>query len=232
MLHPLARAIARFDAPVDGHRGITAGAIVSHHFYETDPSRGFLRGIKLQLMRSNGPALTALGGGGARLPWGRVHHSAFAKRFGHTLSVSICSDDLPDAENRVTLADSLLDGDGLPAPKMIYRVGANTRRALDWGLDRAAELLAEAGAGEQERVPLVRDAGFHLMGTARLGTDRETSVCDAYGRTHDVPNLFVADGSLFVTAGAVNPTNTIQALALRLADRIADTARDLNTPEP
>jgi len=228
MLHPLGRVIGRFDAPVGGHRGITAGAIVSHHFYETDIARGFVRGIKLQVMRSNGPALTALGGGGPRLPWGGGHHAAFLQRFDRTLSVSICSDDLPEPENRVDLSNDLRDGDGLPAPRMIYRVGENTRRALDWGVKQAETLLREAGTVETQTVPLVRDAGFHLMGTARLGRDPDSSVCDAYGRTHDVPNLFIADGALFVTAGAVNPTNTIQALALRLADRIADTARELS----
>ncbi|MFT8244840.1 GMC family oxidoreductase [Roseomonas sp. BN140053] len=230
MLHPLGRVIGEFDASVGGHRGITAGAITSHEFYETDPARGFLRGIKLQVMRSPGPALTALGGGGSRLPWGAAHRDRFAARFDRTLSVSICSDDLPEEENRVELSERLQDGHGLPAPRMVYQVGGNTRRALDWGLAKADALLAEAGAIRREAVPLVRDAGFHLMGTARMGEDPERSVCDRFGRTHDVPNLFVADGSLFVTAGAVNPTNTLQALALRLADHIAGTARELVPP--
>ena len=61
-------------------------------------------------------------------------------------------------------------------------------------------------------------AGWHLMGTARMGTDPETSVVNEWGRCHDVRNLFIIDGSIFVTAGGVNPTNTIQALALYIAD--------------
>ncbi len=226
MLHPLGRVIGEFEDPIGGHRGISAGAITSHEFYETDRARGFVRGIKLQVMRSLGPAMTALGGGGARLPWGAAHRPRFTDRFDRTLSISICSDDLPDEDNRVTLSPTLQDSDGLPAPAMAYTVGDNTRRALDWGLQQARTLLTEAGAIRQESIPLVRDAGFHLMGTARLGTDPECSVCDPHGRTHDVPNLFIADGSLFVTAGAVNPTNTLQALALRLADHIARTARE------
>jgi choline dehydrogenase-like flavoprotein len=56
------------------------------------------------------------------------------------------------------------------------------------------------------------------MGTARMGTDPKTSVVNEWGRCHDVKNLFVIDGSIFPTAGAVNPTNTIQALALYVAD--------------
>ena len=63
-------------------------------------------------------------------------------------------------------------------------------------------------------------AGWHLMGTARMGTDPEDSVVNEWGRSHDVRNLFVIDGSIFVTSGAVNPTNTIQALALFIAEQM------------
>ena len=61
-------------------------------------------------------------------------------------------------------------------------------------------------------------AGYHLLGTARMGDDPETSVVNHWGRSHDVRNLFIVDGSIFVTASAVNPTSTIQALALYIAD--------------
>ena len=69
------------------------------------------------------------------------------------------------------------------------------------------------------RNPL-RQSGWHLLGTCRMGDDPKTSVVDRWGRAHDVPNLFIVDGSLFVTSAAVNPTSTIQALALRTADYI------------
>ena len=63
------------------------------------------------------------------------------------------------------------------------------------------------------------------MGTARMGDDARTSVVDPWGRAHEVGNLYVVDGSVFVTAGGVNPTSTMQALALRIADGIADGPR-------
>ena len=75
-----------------------------------------------------------------------------------------------------------------------------------------------AGATETSSTDLVRAAGWHLLGTARMGDDPETSVVNSWGRSHDVKNLFVVDGSIFVTAGGVNPTSTIQALALYVAD--------------
>jgi len=60
--------------------------------------------------------------------------------------------------------------------------------------------------------------GWHLLGTARMGSDPATSVTDGKGRCHDVPNLLVADGSLFTTVGAVNPGSTIGALGLKIAE--------------
>ncbi|WP_417718912.1 GMC family oxidoreductase [Salipiger sp.] len=226
MLHPMARVTGIFDTPAEGHRGIAAGPVVSHHFYETDPARGFARGVKLQVMGTVGPALTANGALGRRLPWGTEHHSGFASHFGHAMSLSICSDDMPDEANRITLSDSLTGSDGLPAAKMIYRIPEEAGKALAFGRARAREVLAEAGATAFIEMESIPQAGFHLMGTARMGADRETSVIDPWGQAHDVPGLHVADGSAFVTAAAVNPTNTLQALALRLADRIHATRRD------
>lgn len=224
MLHPLARLAGRFGEAIGGHRGIAAGAIVSRQFYETDPRRGFVRGFKLQVLRGTGPAGTALAGGGfGRLPWGRGHHAAFGATFDHTLAVSVCADDLPEEVNRVALAPDRPDTHGLPGVRMIYRVGANTRAILDHGLDRARELLDAIGAEATQATPLVADAGFHLMGTARMGDDPARSVVDRFGRAHAVPNLFLADASVFVTAAAVNPAHTIQALALRAADHMLAT---------
>lgn len=227
MLHPLARVTGRFDSPVFGHRGIAAGAMVSHHFYETDPARGFARGVKLQLLRAHGPMLVALGSTMPRLPWGRGHHGRFEQVFSHTAGLSICADDLPEPDNRVVLDASARDDSGLPAARMIYRVGPNSRRALDFGIAVAREALTEAGAVELHEQPIIADAGFHLMGTARMGDDADASVTDRWGHCHDVRNLWVIDGSLFVTAAAVNPTHTLQALALRAADRLITIRRDI-----
>ena len=91
---------------------------------------------------------------------------------------------------------------------------------LDHAVERGKEALTAAGAVDTFAVPLMHAAGWHLMGTARMGTDPKTSVVNEWGRAHDVKNLFVIDGSLFVTAAGVNPTSTIQALALYVADSI------------
>jgi choline dehydrogenase-like flavoprotein len=120
----------------------------------------------------------------------------------------------------VTLDPDLVDSDGIAAPKITYRVSDNSERMLEHGVARATEVLEAAGAREVAVQSPLPFAGWHLMGTARMGTDPATSVVNEWGRSHDVRNLFIIDGSIFVTAAAVNPTNTIQALALYVADEM------------
>ena len=67
--------------------------------------------------------------------------------------------------------------------------------------------------------------GFHLLGTCRMGNDPKSSVINSDHRTHDVANLFLCDGSSFVTSGRGQPTETIQALAFRASDRITALAK-------
>jgi choline dehydrogenase-like flavoprotein len=89
---------------------------------------------------------------------------------------------------------------------------------LAHSVERAKQALEAAGARKTWSSAPLRVAGWHLMGTARMGRDPERSVVNEWGRCHDVRNLFIVDGSLFVTAAAVNPTNTLQALALYVGD--------------
>ena len=127
----------------------------------------------------------------------------------------------------MTLDPDLVDGNGIPAPKISYRLSENSKRMLEHGMARGREVLEAAGAKQVFTESPMRVAGWHLMGTARMGTDPERSVVNEWGRAHDVRNLFVIDGSIFVTAGAVNPTSTIQALALYIADAIKNNLANL-----
>ena len=88
----------------------------------------------------------------------------------------------------------------------------NSRRMMEFAVRRGEEVLRAAGARETETEAPMPYAGWHNMGTARMGTDPAGSVVNEWGRSHDVKNLFIVDGSLFVTSAAVNPTRTIQAL--------------------
>ena len=86
---------------------------------------------------------------------------------------------------------------------------------------RAREVLEAAGARQTFGSHIRRNSGWHLLGTARMGGNPNNSVVDRWGRArrgHDVPNLLIIDGSIFTTGACINPTTTIQALALRTAD--------------
>ncbi|MBM3523594.1 MAG: GMC family oxidoreductase [Alphaproteobacteria bacterium] len=226
MLHPYARVDALFDEPLGSWVSGEKAGLISFEFLPTKRERGFMRGVKLQLV--TGPPPVALAEGavvGRRLPWGSGHHAEFERRFDHLCGINVCAEDLPEDDNRITLSDRIVDRDGVPAAKWTYRVAENSRRALDFGLDRGEEVLRAAGGREFFRLAMRDQTGFHIMGTARMGNDRETSVTDAFGRTHDVPNLTVLDASVFVSASVVNPTLTAQAHALRAADRLIADAR-------
>lgn len=221
MFHPFGVAQGLFEAQLDSHKGPQACCILSKEFYETDPSRGFVRGYNMQIVRGTGPFNTAYQGFlTGSIPWGPGHHESFRRRFDHTAAIGILCEDLPEEYNSVTLDPELTDANGIPAPKITYKLSANTEKMMAHGLARAREVLDAAGAVDVTAFGPVPNSGWHLLGTARMGDNPASSVVNAWGRSHDVKNLFIIDGSIFVTAGGVNPASTIQALALYIAERM------------
>jgi len=208
-----------FEEPLEGYKGPTGCCLWSHEFYETDRSRGFVRGFTFEAARGFAPVFAALWAfSHGRLPWGTGHHAAYGEIHDRTASLLAICEDLPDVDNSVTLDPSLTDSNGIPAPKITYRLSDNSTKMLAYGVARATEALRAAGAREVFADSPLQPAGWHLMGTARMGTDPACSVVNEWGRCHDVRNLFIVDGSIFVTSAGVNPTSTIQALALYIAD--------------
>ncbi|MBV1906512.1 MAG: GMC family oxidoreductase [Pseudomonadales bacterium] len=219
MFHPVGFVQGLFEENLESHKGPQACCILSKQFYETDIERGFTRGYNMQVSRGAGPVGTALQGFvSGKIPWGSKHHAAFKERFDHVAALAILCEDLPEEHNCVTLDPKLVDSDGIPAPKIHYKLSENTAKMLKHGLSRGEEVMQAAGAREIFSGGPVRPAGWHLLGTARMGNDPQSSVVNNWGRSHDVKNLFIVDGSIFVTAGGLNPTSTIQALALYIAD--------------
>ncbi len=223
MFHPYASIQGIFEEELDGHRG-PHKIFRSQQFYETDPAdktRDFVRGYTFEIQRGQGPVSTALTGlARGKIPWGAGHHAAFRKLHNRIAGMVAICEDLPEAHNRVTLDPDLKDGDGIPAPRISYTLSENSRRMMDHAVAKASEVLRAAGAIDIMTQAPITYGGWHLMGTARMGTDPGTSVVNEWGRSHDVKNLFVVDGSIFVTSAGVNPTRTIQALALYIADRM------------
>lgn len=220
MMHPYANVMGYFSEPMHSWRGHVGGKISSFEFYETDTDRGFVRGAKWGVTPTGGPLQAAIPTRAGEQVWGEGHHEQVRKHLGRTINWNIYGEDLPDESNRVVIDGTLTDSSGIPAPRIEYRVSENSRRLLDFNIARATESLQTAGAYEVVAEPLMRYSGWHLLGTARMGTDPETSVVDEYGRSHDIPNLYIVDGSVFVTSGGVNPTSTIAALALRSVEHL------------
>lgn len=219
MFHPYAWVNAIFDEPLKGYMGPGGCCIWSQEFYETDAARDFVRGYTMEITRGRGPVTTALGGMAlGDIPWGAGHHQAFADVFDKSAGMVVICEDLPELHNTVTLDPDLVDSDGIPAPKINYTLSENSRKMLDHGIARGEEVLRAAGARSLRSEAPLGMAGWHNMGTARMGIDPEKSVVNEWGRSHDVKNLFIVDGSIFVTSAGVNPTSTIQALSLYIAD--------------
>ena len=139
-------------------------------------------------------------------------------------------EDMPQLDNRVTLSTAAKDPWGIAAPEVHHAYHEMDRKAAAFGLERVKEIL-EAAGGRDIQLPKVHDsiAGrytWHLMGTARMGVDPAASVVNTDLRAHEVPNLFVVDGSVFPTSGGLNPTLTMQALSFRTAERIVQLAKE------
>lgn len=228
MMHPYGAVVGVYEDPLDSWLGPAGQSIESMQFYETDTSRGFVRGAKWNVMPGGGPLGMRSGYGGRPVDesWGVNFHRNVKANLGHSFEWGIIAEDLPDEANRVVLDPQLTDSDGLPAPKLIYTSSENTSRLIDFHVDRAREAHEAAGAVSTSETRLMRDCGWHLLGTARMGNDPATSVIDQWGRSHDVPNLYIIDGSTFVTSSGVNPTATIMAIALRSVEHLIANRRD------
>jgi choline dehydrogenase-like flavoprotein len=232
MLHPTGVVVGFYDEDLESWKGPAGQPIHSFQFYETDTDRGFVRGAKWQVMPTQGPhrMISLLDGQPFDAAWGSALQEHVRTHIGRCIDWGAITEDLPDEANGVTLDPDLRDGDGIPAPRITYTIAENNWRQLDWHLERLREAHLAGGARATYPLRICNDQPGHLLGTARMGTDPATSVCDPWGRTHDVPNLFVVDGSLFVTAGGLNPTSTICALALRTAEHIANAAPQQAVP--
>jgi choline dehydrogenase-like flavoprotein len=138
------------------------------------------------------------------------------QRYNHVAGLKNVGEYMPQERNQVTLADEK-DQYGLPIPRVTYSLCDNDKALARHSVKFMHQALEAAGGRE---IWEQWDDTCHMNGTARMGDDRATSVVDADCRSWDIPNLWVCDGSVFPTVGGVNPSLTIQAIALRTADRI------------
>jgi choline dehydrogenase-like flavoprotein len=141
----------------------------------------------------------------------------------------LIGNDLPYLDHTVTLDPTVKDVFGLPVAQITWSTGKSEQVAQDFYIPIMKKMLTAAGAAVALAVPATTDSGglptgFHIMGGMMMGADPGTSVTDAYGRVHGLDNVYVADGSVFVSSGAQNPSITIMAVALRNMRHLAGTA--------
>jgi choline dehydrogenase-like flavoprotein len=224
--------LGRFPNLIRMYKAPPAHAL-TEDFYETDPKRNFARGFAIQTV---GPLPIAFGKQmmAAMGSWGWGLRRVMMD-YNHWCALALLGEILPWSTNRVTLAKER-DQFGIPVAKMSFNLYENDKKLIEYGKNKVMEVMSAAGA--EQVVQVQRYA--HLVGAARMGADPATSVVDKFGRTHDVPNLFVCDGSILPTQGSANPGLTIQALAARTADYLIaqgekvfrSDKRDLTAPTP
>jgi choline dehydrogenase-like flavoprotein len=217
MVHSGSNVWATMDEEIRWYKAPPSLAL-SEHWNYSDEGKDFVGGYAFM---SQGPlavewANILTGGKGL---WGPALRQEMT-RYNHMAGLEIVGEVQPRPENRIELADEE-DQFGLKIPRMIFSYSENDKKLQRHGVKFMSEVLRAAGGhdlwdGEDTA---------HLMGGCRMGDDPETSVTNADGRTWEIPNLWICDGSLFPTSGGVNPSLTIQALACRMGDRISALAR-------
>jgi choline dehydrogenase-like flavoprotein len=221
MLHaPGATVVATFPNPLDGHKGTTSTR-VHHDDYRSDARRGFIRGGFSHPRAHGGDPIELALRPVHPARWGQRHKASMRAMWRHYLYSHVTGESMPVPDNRVDLDPAVRDRHGLPGARVTHTAHENDVRLARYLASRSGELLEAAGATSVKvPEPSVRKLHNHQMGTCRMGNDPARSVVDRWGQSHEVPNLFVVDASIFVTSGGLNPALTIQANAFRIADRI------------
>ena len=144
--------------------------------------------------------------------------------YNHWATLGVLGEILPWEDNRVELAEEK-DQYGLRVAKVTFNLHDNDKKLIDFAKNKVMDVMRAAGAEQ-----VVQESRYaHLVGAARMGSDPKSSVVDKFGRTHDIPNLFVCDGSILPTQGSANPGLTIQALAARTADYLIKHGEEIFT---
>jgi choline dehydrogenase-like flavoprotein len=215
---------AQFEHELNEYKSVQVTRII-HDFYDSDPKRGFYGGGGIDARMGSQPLGWALASGGELPLWG-AEYKARLEAFTRSMVAAGHCTSLAQETNSVSIDPKLKDAWGIPAIRVTYKDHPDDLATAKFLQDRAFEIMQAAGAQKAWRAaPRPARGGVHLLGTCRMGNDPESSVVDKYHRTHDVRNLFLCDGSSFVTSGRGQPTMTIQALAFRAADHIGQFAK-------
>ena len=219
MRHMSAAVWAEFDKPVRMYRGNTmAGCIKDERFHK--PNREFVGGYYMQTLHLGLSFFAARLANNLDLAgWGR-EYTRTMEVYQYMAGMWLVGEDMPQATNRVTLHPTEKDQFGMPIPNVHFDDHMNDIAMRNDAYKRGAMVYDAIGATRILRTPPGPSA--HNLGTCRQSARPEDGVCNKWGQTHDIENLFISDGSQFTTGTAENPTLTIVALAIRQAAYIAD----------
>jgi choline dehydrogenase-like flavoprotein len=224
MYNTYAEVNAIFEHELNEFKSVQVTRIV-HDFYDSDPKRGFYGGGGFDARIGPNPIGWALFAPPPERSWG-AELKSLLEAMPRAMVAATHGTSLPLETNRIDLDPAARDAWGLPAMRVTYKDHPDDLATTRFLKDRAAEVLEAAGAQQVWTAPVTESTiGVHLLGTCRMGYDPKSSVVDRYHRTHDIRNLFVCDGSSFVTSGRGQPTMTIQALAFRAGEHMARFAR-------
>jgi len=214
MRHMTASVYGIFEQPVHMYRGTTMAGIIRDES-RNDPSRGFVGGYELETLSLGLPFMAAFLDPGA---WGREFTSAM-DRYDHMAGMWIVGEDMPQETNRITLHPTEKDKYGLPVPDVHFDDHPNDVAMRSHAYTQGQAVYDAVGA--TRTFPTPPYPSTHNLGTNRMSEKPTDGVVNKFGQTHDIPNLFISDGSQFTSGAAENPTLTIVSLALRQADHIA-----------
>lgn len=219
MLHPLGYVEGVFNQQLDtdiGPQGCMLYSLEHHRSIGSEHHLGYM----MHVLRGTGPLEAAMSAYSRRkLQFGENLYQNFFDIYKKQLVISIICEDLPRITNYVTNNEKECDSFGIPSVKVFYELDDNTRKMMSHGMSKAREIMITAGAKKIYAHGPVRNSGWHIMGTTRMGSNPNNSIVNEYGKTHEIDNLYIVDSSIFVTGSCVNPANTIQALALYITDK-------------
>jgi choline dehydrogenase-like flavoprotein len=215
MRHMTGSVYGAFRQPVHMYRGTTMAGIVRDEA-GLNTRRGFVGGYEMETLSLGVPFMAAFlnpGGWGSDFSWWMDHYT-------HLAGMWLVGEDMPRETNRITLNPNVKDRWGNPVANVHFDDHDNDIAMRNHAFTQGERVFKAAGAIKTHRTPPYPST--HNLGTCRMSAKARDGVCNQWGQTHDIDNLFISDGSQFTTGGAENPTLTIVTLAIRQAQSIAD----------
>lgn len=223
MQHLAYSSTAVFPNRLDAFRGY--GGASTFDFAKTDRRNTFARGYYIAVKGyRNMPAGLASSVAG----WGLQHKDFMRNNFGYIAGLGTSGEMLADKRNAVELDPEKVDHYGMPLPRLTLETYENDKLILKAMETKLRDIYAAANVKDILSMDYWPGSDAHNMGTCRMGNNAGSSVLNSFCQSHDIPNLFVVDGSCFVTSGTSNPSLTIMAIAKRSAEYIVEEGKKRN----